>query len=107
MARLPAAIVSKNPTLPVGIAASAEALIETLLTEETPPELASAALQDLVSVEPIRSARAAGPLPHPPWRYFLFLFGTQTPSVPPCFGNWQCWPAGHGQLINPPQRFPA
>jgi hypothetical protein len=21
--------------------------------------------------------------------YYLFLFGTQTPSVPPCFGNWQ------------------
>jgi hypothetical protein len=75
-----AAIVAKYPTLPVGIAASAEALIETLLSEETPPQLASAALQGLVSVEPIEdrilstiiTARQLSPLLRSPYEGLIY-----------------------------------
>jgi len=78
--RAAADIVAKHPTLPVGIAASAEALIETLLREETPPQLASAALQGLVSVEPIEdrilstiiTARQLSPLLRSPYEGLIY-----------------------------------
>jgi very-short-patch-repair endonuclease len=73
-------IVAKYPTLPVGIAASAEALIETLLSAETPPQLASSALQGLVSVEPIEdrilstiiTARQLSPLLRSPYEGLIY-----------------------------------
>jgi very-short-patch-repair endonuclease len=47
------AISVECPTLPVAIATSADALLEILLDQETPPQLASAALQGLVSIDRI------------------------------------------------------
>jgi very-short-patch-repair endonuclease len=76
--RAAAAIIAKQPTLPIGIATSAQALIETLLNEETPPQLASAALQGLVSVEPIEDqilatvARQLSPLLRSPYEGLIY-----------------------------------
>jgi very-short-patch-repair endonuclease len=78
--RAAAALTAEYPTLPVGIATSAEGLIETLLNEETPPELASAALQGLVSVEPIEdrilstiiTARQLSPLLRSPYEGLIY-----------------------------------
>ena len=68
------------PNLPVAIATSADALIATLLDEATPPQLASAALQGLVAIEPnedrilttVITARQLAPLLRSPYEGLIY-----------------------------------
>jgi very-short-patch-repair endonuclease len=77
---LPLTLSRSTQRFPLGIAASAEALIETLLSAETPPQLASSALQGLVSVEPIEDrilstiimARQLSPLLRSPYEGLIY-----------------------------------